>query len=109
MDNHLLLFLRSRPGNRTAIEEKMTLPVVFSWLPSLDKASCSTAVAGRTSVSMTTGETLGSETRISGRLAAFFRMPVFSELITSVVAQAWRVRRRTAASASLIVCSVVGI
>ncbi len=84
-------------------------PVVRTCAPSRAIASASIVAAGKTSVSITTGDTLGSSTRMSGRLALPLSIPVFSDLTIVESLQARLVSRRTAAKASFIVCSVVGI
>ena len=103
------LLVRSCAGSRTATDDRIARPLDLICSPSLEMASTSTVAAGITSVSMTTGETLGSVTRMSGRFAPCFKMPMFSELTTPSCDHARRVVRRTAARASLIVCSVIGI
>ena len=96
-------FVRSLGGKRTEIEDKIVRPVLRTCSPRRDIASASTVVAGRTSVSMATGETLGSITRMSGRRSLPFNMPVFSEVTTLEVRQTRRVFLNSAATASLIV------
>ena len=101
--------VRSLTGKRTAIDDRILRPVFRTSLPRRETASDSTVAAGEISVSITTGETLDSITRISGRSALFFNIPVFSDLTALDLDQIRRVFRKTAARASLIVCSVVAI
>src|SRR5208337_1697606 len=77
--------------------------------PRREIASDSTVLAGRTSVSITTGETPDSMTMMSGRLLLPTSIAVFSELTTFIVLQARLVFLKRVAIASLIVCSVVAI
>ena len=92
-----------------ALSPASALPVERTCFPSRDVASDSTVLAGKISVSITTGETVGSLTKMSGRAALPFNIPVFSELTIFDFRQAWRVFLSSSAKASLIVCSVVGM
>jgi|HubBroStandDraft_6_1064221.scaffolds.fasta_scaffold60610_2 hypothetical protein len=93
--------LTTSPNLTDRVEECgiFTLPLVWRETP----------MATKPSVSMTTGETLRSNTRMSGRRLLPLSMPVFSELTMSELPQARRVRLSTPARASLIVCSVSGV
>jgi hypothetical protein len=66
-------------------------------------------VAGSNSVSIATGETFASKTKMSGRSLLSRSMPVFSDRTVWGNLQALLVVRSCSANASLMVCSVVGI
>jgi hypothetical protein len=91
------------------MDDKIVRPFRETVSPSRSNASFSTVTAGSTSVSMVTGETVGSQTRISGRLLLPTNIPVFSDEMTLLLLHALRVERRRCASASFIVDSMVAM